>query len=59
MVEKLNPTQLYISLNAPDSETYKKACAPVADTWENIKQSLETMNGSVSRTAIRITLTKV
>ncbi len=58
MVERLNPTQLYMSLNAPDRETYLKACAPVADTWENIKQSLEIMKGSGSRTAIRITLTK-
>lgn len=58
MVEKLNPTQLYISLNAPDRETYQKACAPVADTWEDIKQSLEILKGSRSRTAIRITLTR-
>ncbi len=58
MVEKLNPTQLYISLNAPDKETYQKACAPLADTWENIKQSLEIMKGSKTRTAVRITLTK-
>lgn len=58
MVEKLKPTQLYISLNAPDKETYQKACAPLADTWENIKQSLEIMKGSKTRTAVRITLTK-
>ncbi|MBU4340521.1 MAG: 4-demethylwyosine synthase TYW1 [Euryarchaeota archaeon] len=58
MVEKLNPTQLYISLNAPDKETYQKACAPLGDTWENIKQSLEIMNGSKTRTAVRMTLTK-
>lgn len=58
MVEKLNPTQLYISLNAPDKETYQKACAPLGDTWENIKQSLEIMKGSKTRTAVRITLTK-
>ncbi len=57
VVGKLKPTQLYISLNAPDRETYQKACAPLADTWENIKQSLETMR-SGTRTAIRITLTK-
>ncbi|MDP3104119.1 MAG: 4-demethylwyosine synthase TYW1 [Candidatus Methanoperedens sp.] len=58
MVEKLNPTQLYISLNAPDKETYQKACAPLGDTWDNIKQSLEIMKGSKTRTAVRITLTK-
>ncbi len=58
MVEQLNPTQLYMSLNAPDRETYQKACAPVTDTWEDIKQSLEILKGSGSRTAIRITLTR-
>ncbi|GFO97213.1 wyosine biosynthesis protein tyW1 [groundwater metagenome] len=58
MAGKLKPTQLYISLNAPDKETYQKACAPLDDTWENIRQSLEIMNGSGTRTAVRITLTK-
>jgi tRNA wybutosine-synthesizing protein 1 len=58
MVGSLKPTQLYISLNAPDKETYQKVCAPLADTWENIRQSLEIMNGSETRTAVRITLTK-
>lgn len=58
MVGKLKPTQLYISLNAPDKETYQKACAPLSDTWENIKQSLEIMKYSGTRTAVRITLTR-
>jgi len=58
MVGSLKPTQLYISLNAPDKETYQKACAPLADTWDNIRHSLEIMNGSETRNAVRITLTK-
>lgn len=58
MIRKINPTQLYISLNAPDKATYEKVCAPLGDTWENIKQSLEVMKDSKTRTAIRITLTK-
>ncbi|MCG2728555.1 MAG: 4-demethylwyosine synthase TYW1 [Candidatus Methanoperedenaceae archaeon] len=58
MVGKIKPTQLYISLNAPDKDTYEKVCAPLADTWENILQSLEVMKDSKIRTAIRITLTK-
>jgi tRNA wybutosine-synthesizing protein 1 len=57
MVGKLKPTQLYISLNAYDKETYQKACAPLSDTWDNIKQSLEIINDTGSRTAVRITLT--
>ncbi len=58
IVGKIKPTQLYISLNAPDKETYRKVCSPLADTWENIKQSLELMKDSKTRTAVRITLTR-
>ncbi|MCZ7393191.1 MAG: 4-demethylwyosine synthase TYW1 [Candidatus Methanoperedens sp.] len=58
MVGKIKPTQLYISLNAPDKETYLKVCAPLGDTWESIKQSLEIMKDSKTRTAVRLTLTK-
>jgi len=60
MLEKIRPTQLYISLNAHDKETYKKACSPLEDTWDNILHSLEIMRDlrTKTRTAIRITLTK-
>ncbi len=58
MVKKINPTQLYISLNAPDENTYRKVCSPIGNTWENIMRSLEIMNRSGKRTAVRITLTK-
>lgn len=58
MLERIEPTQLYISLNAPDKETYAKVCSPLADTWENIKQSLAMLKDSKTRTAVRITLTR-
>ena len=58
MVGNIRPTQLYISLNAPDKGIYEKACRPLADTWDNIRQSLELMKDSKTRTAIRITLTR-
>lgn len=58
IVEDIKPTQLYMSLNAPDKEAYGKVCRPLGNTWENIKQSLEVMRDSKSRTAVRITLTK-
>ena len=58
IVEKIIPTQLYISLNAPDENTYKKACSPIGNSWENILRSLEILKRSRTRTAIRITLTK-
>jgi tRNA wybutosine-synthesizing protein 1 len=57
-VGDIKPTQLYISLNAPDKEAYGKVCRPLGDTWENIKQSLEVMKDSEARTAVRITLTR-
>ncbi len=58
IVEKIMPTQLYISLNAPDKDIYEKACVPLGDTWRNINRSLELLKDSKTRTAIRITLTK-
>ncbi len=58
MLRKIRPTQLYISLNAPDEDTYEKACAPLGDTWESIKTSLEHLKNADTRTAIRMTLTK-
>ncbi len=57
-LEKIKPTQLYISLNAPDRETYEKVCTPLGDTWENIKQSLDVLRDAKTSTAVRITLTK-
>lgn len=57
MLGNIKPTQLYISLNAPDRETYEKACRPIGDTWDSIHQSLEVMRDHRSRTAVRITLT--
>ncbi|MCZ7372252.1 MAG: 4-demethylwyosine synthase TYW1 [Candidatus Methanoperedens sp.] len=58
MAGKIDPTQFYISLNAPDKDTYQKACAPMGDTWDNIRHSLEIMKDSKTRTAVRITLTE-
>jgi len=58
MVGKIKPTQLYISLNAPDERIYEKACSPLGNSWENIIRSLEILKRSCTRTAVRITLTK-
>ena len=58
MVEKIRPTQLYISLNAPDELIYERACSPLWKSWESIRRSLEILKRSRTRTAVRITLTK-
>ena len=59
MMERINPSQLYMSLEAPDRETYEKVCGPKsADLWERIGHSLEILREKETRTVIRITLIK-
>ncbi|MCK4491207.1 MAG: radical SAM protein, partial [Candidatus Altiarchaeales archaeon] len=53
------PTQLYISIDAPDKKTYKRVCNPIVHgTWEKINRSLELLPSLDTRTVIRITLVK-
>ena len=53
------PTQLYVSLDAPNEKVYKKLCNPqINDAWNNLNKTLELMNSIDSRTAIRITSVK-
>jgi len=58
VLEMVRPTQLYVSLNAPNHETYLKVCRPLADRWKEVKQSLSMLGGLETRTAVRITLVK-
>ena len=56
---KENPKHLYISLCAPDKETYKKIHNPlISDGWERLNRSLELMNSFNSKTILRLTLVK-
>ncbi len=61
-LEKLQghePTQLYITLPAPDEETYIKSCSPlIKDGWERIMQSLKVIDKLNTRKTIRLTLAK-
>ncbi|MEM0230585.1 MAG: 4-demethylwyosine synthase TYW1 [Candidatus Woesearchaeota archaeon] len=55
------PTQLYISLTAPDEATYLKTAAPsFKDAWKRLNKSLELMASlrDKTRTTIRMTLVK-
>ena len=53
------PTQLYVSLDAPNEKVYKELCNPqINDAWSNLNKTLELMNSFNSRTAIRITSVK-
>ncbi|MEA1945276.1 MAG: 4-demethylwyosine synthase TYW1 [Euryarchaeota archaeon] len=58
MIAKISPTQLYLSLNAPDEDTYLRVCNPCGNFWREIQESLEVLGRSRSRTrtAVRITL---
>ena len=53
------PTQLYVSLDAPNEKVYKELCNPqINDAWSKLNKTLELMNSFDSRTAIRITSVK-
>ncbi len=62
MIKKINPTQLYITLPAPNEEIYKKICNPlVEDGWEKINESLKILKSKSSKnckTVIRLTLVR-
>tara|TARA_B100000315_G_C14476837_1_gene541035 strand:- start:352 stop:1125 length:774 start_codon:yes stop_codon:yes gene_type:complete len=62
MLKKLlkhQPTQLYVTLPAPDEKTYEKVCKPlVKNGWSKIQESLELLSRFKCRKAIRLTLVK-
>lgn len=55
---ELQPTQLYISINAPDEELYQRVCRPSADFWPKIIDSLEIIKQHRCRSVIRLTLVR-
>jgi tRNA wybutosine-synthesizing protein 1 len=56
---EVEPTNLYISLCAPDEETYKKTNQPlIKDGWKKLNESLELMKDFSCRKVIRLTLVK-
>jgi tRNA wybutosine-synthesizing protein 1 len=51
------PTQLYVSLDAPDRETYESVVRPREKTaWSDLMESLAVLQDHESRTTIRTTL---
>lgn len=55
---KQQPTQLYLTLPAPDEEIYLKVCNPlIKDGWKKINQSLSLLK-KFKRSTIRLTLAK-
>lgn len=60
VLEKLvEPTQLYISVVAPDPRTYDEICRPhMRNGWTRLNRSLELMPSFRCRKVIRLTLVK-
>ena len=57
--EKIFPTQLYITIPAPNKKEYIKTCKPlINDGWERIIRSLELMSTMENRTVARLTMAK-
>jgi len=56
VLARCNPYQMYVSLDAPDKETYMSVCRPLEDYWERIQESLDHLESR--RSAVRITLVK-
>jgi len=51
------PRQLYVTVAAPDEETYRHACHPkIPDGWQQIRKTLELLPSLDTRTVIRHTL---
>lgn len=56
---KVEPTQLYLSLDAPTQEIYKGLCDPqIENGWEKLNESLDLLSSFNCRTVIRITCVK-
>jgi tRNA wybutosine-synthesizing protein 1 len=60
MIEtRIYPTQLYITIPAPNKTEYQRVCKPlIKNGWEKIIESLELMKQLPSRTVTRLTMAK-
>jgi wyosine [tRNA(Phe)-imidazoG37] synthetase (radical SAM superfamily) len=57
--DKQLPTQLYVTVPAPNHELYLKVCRPMeANTWEKLNETLNILPQLPCRTVIRITAVK-
>jgi len=60
-IEKLEslPTQLYITLPAPNDQIYKRVCRPmIKNGWTSILNSLDLINSISCRSVVRLTAVK-
>lgn len=58
-LENLSPTQLYLSLNAPTEDLYRRISNPSSPgLWEKIIESLSIFKDAPCRTVVRMTLAR-
>lgn len=58
-LEDHEPTQLYLSLDAPNEEIYRKVCKPqVNNSWQKLQESIELLSSIDTRKVLRITSVK-
>lgn len=58
-LEEHEPTQLYLSLDAPNKEIYKNVCKPqVTNGWSKLQESIELLSTLDTRKVLRITSVK-
>ncbi len=58
VLEGLRPTQLYISLNAPNEELYRRVCNPAGKFWPRLQESLSILSSHSCRSVVRMTLAR-
>jgi tRNA wybutosine-synthesizing protein 1 len=56
VLSQCSPYQTYVSLPAPDEETYLRICRPTGDYWDRICESLSILG--TRRSAVRVTLVR-
>lgn len=53
------PSQLYVSINAPNEEVYRKVCRPsIPEAWSRLNETLSLLRSFKRPTALRLTLIK-
>ena len=53
------PSQLYVSVSAPDEETHRRVCRPlVPDGWKRLNETLELLESFEAPTVLRYTLVR-
>lgn len=58
-VEEIEPTQLYVTLPAPNEEVYKRTCSPlIRNGWRKINETLSLLPSISPRKVIRLTLVR-